>query len=180
MSPIQCALCYVIDEQDRICRVSGPWNDFALDNRPQNAPERLMAEQVIGLSLQQFVQDEATRMLVSSVVNSVRLLGKDRQVDYRCDSPEEKRFMRMRVSLQGNGKVKLCHELLSSEPMAESFATEAVAREQAHHNRCSLCNRVEIKGVWLEPDDQVLQALPQPCPVYHGICPICRERVMLG
>jgi hypothetical protein len=168
-------LCYTIDEYDRITSVTGPWDDFALHNSKGSHAERLNSALIIGKPFLEFIHDDATRMLMNSIVSSVRILGKNRQVDYRCDSSTEKRYMRMRVSIAGDRAVKLCHEMLRSEPLSPPFATRSVTAEQTHYHRCSQCNRIELDQVWLEPDSELLRDMPQPCPVYHSICPLCAE-----
>ena len=103
MTDSKISLCYSIDGNDLIIGVTGPWNVFALDNGAASAPDRVLAANVIGKPLFNFIQDGSTRMLLQTVVRAVRMLGGHRQVDYRCDSATHKRFMRMRLQLKDDG-----------------------------------------------------------------------------
>ncbi len=170
-------LCYSIDAQNRITAVSGPWDEFAAHNSKDSHTQRVHSALILGKPFQEFIQDDATRMLMNSIVGAVRVLGKNRQVDYRCDSSSEKRYMRMSVTIEGDNAIKLCHELLRSEPLSPPFVTHTVSNQQAHYQRCSQCNRIELNEVWLEPDSKLLRSIPQPCPVYHSICPLCAEHL---
>ena len=93
---------------------------------------------------------------------------------YRCDSPQSKRLYEMRAQPLGDGALRVEHWLIEEAPMA--FAVET--RETpalASHLRCSICNRLQRRGVrdWREPDAE--PAPPAPLAVIHTVCEDCRS-----
>ena len=172
-------LSYVLDADNRICRTKGPWDGFVLANLgPGGEGMEALAENVIGLSLNDFVQDEPTRMLLSALADSVRLLRWERHLDYRCDSPTMKRFMQMKLEPGPLDTVILTHKLLRTEPIQPAFyVLTASSGETARGRRCSLCNKVRIGDAWVEPDHNLAQRVPQPYAIKHTLCPICQHAI---
>jgi hypothetical protein len=167
---------YELDRQDRICRISGPWDDFAEANGTKAGAETVspFVQSVIGRPLHAFIRDDPTRMFLLAVLTSVRKLQRSRTVAYRCDAPDLKRFMQMDVEPLPEGGLRLTHRLLRTELLVPPFTFRpAVAADPVTGRRCSLCNRVEVHGAWVEPDQAAARSLPQPHAVRYGLCPVC-------
>ncbi len=167
---------YWLDKTWRICRTCDAWDGFARENNGRN----MERERVIGRSIWQFIQGDATRMWLDALVSHARLTERMVVRDYRCDSPDLKRYMEMRIEPGAGGMVCLKHRLVKTEPMAPRVAYEAAPKgAQAICFRCSICNRVQVKGRWMEGDVAVEKGLlaemfnPR---VAYGVCPDCREK----
>ena len=138
---------YKLDKQNRITEVSSGWDDFALQNKGEDAT----SSRVVGTTLREFIVGDATRMWMKALVDSVRASNKEVIKFYRCDSPSEKRFMRMTLLPDEDGSVYVSNKLIRVEKMKRSadFRFEANATLE----RCSLCNRVLINDAWIEADE---------------------------
>ena len=172
-------ISYTVDKTDTIVAVSGLWDEFARDN----GGEKSQASAVIGRKLDQFINGDATRMFVRTMIMSARTLKRPIYRPYRCDSSKDKRFMEMTILPQENGMVELVHRELHHEPLAQKIP-HIVAPLGASHNsllkRCSLCNRIEIQGIWSEIDEALntnrLEPGTRSLKVVYGVCPDCLTR----
>lgn len=141
---------YILDNKNRIVHVSPGWDQFA----SQNSGEEACSAHVIGHQLKEFVSGDSTLMWIVSLVNSARLSKKKITKFYRCDSPEEKRFMRMTLYPEDDGAVAVSNKLIRVQKMHRPVAFRFQHSSQVE--RCSVCNRVHIGEAWLEPDDAVV------------------------
>ncbi len=166
-------ICYWLDVGDVIVDIAPGWENFAQEN---NAPD-LDTRRVIGRNLMNFVEGDVTRMYVRTLIQSARLLRKPLVRAYRCDSPDQRRFMEMRLSLERSGLLRWEHRLLRSEPLARRLQFHATSPVLRPHGvvRCSMCNRLKSSHGWTEPD---LTEIPETVhdgaiPVIYGVCPNC-------
>jgi hypothetical protein len=168
---------YELDAANVIRHVDGPWDDFAEANA--DAPGGMtscLSRNVIDQSIFTFIHDDRTRLFLTTVLDATRLLDRIREVAYRCDSPSEKRYMRMVVEPLPARHLRLTHTLERTETMTRPFTMRVDAPDPANATRrCSVCNRIEVAGAWIEPDHEDTRGLPQPCPVAHTVCPVCGE-----
>jgi hypothetical protein len=140
-------IVYELDQQNRIYQKEGPWDRFLEENRPLNGGcEGLQREQVLGRRLEPFINDDSTRMLFNTIFLCVRQTHRARRVEYRCDSPDEKRFMQMLIESLGNGVLRLTHSCLGTEPITPAVLV-TVATDEVDANRCSVCNRMSVRSV---------------------------------
>ena len=172
------SLSYTISAADTIVAVSGHWDEFAL----QNEGENIVASQVIGKKLEQFIHGDETLMFVRAMIMSARVLQRPVLRPYRCDSPSLKRFMEMTVQPLAQGAVEVSHRALRSEPITPPVRIVAapVGAGMAFTKRCSVCNRVKAQNVWSEFDAavQAQRSLLQdamPLRVIYGVCPDCQS-----
>src|ERR1700754_493162 len=86
-----------LDDANRISRVNDTWDRFALDNEGHDCT----ADAVLGRPLNQFVNGDTTKILVDTLILRARALKSPVEREYRCDSPETKRFMQMRLEPEG-------------------------------------------------------------------------------
>lgn len=91
---------YRVDAQDRVVFANAEWFDFARENSAVS----LKPEVVIGVSLWDFICSSETRHLFEILLKQVRATGKSVTLPYRCDSPDCRRFMELRIArLEGLG-----------------------------------------------------------------------------
>lgn len=167
---------YWIDHADAIVDIDAGWEDFARQN---DAPE-LEPRRVIGRNLLGFVHGDVTRMFVRTLMQSARLQRKPIVRAYRCDSPQARRYMEMRLSLETSGLLCWEHRLIRSEPLARPLrfrvATPGSSAKSAVV-RCSMCNRLKTDGVWQEADCRSMAVdTGEITQVIYGVCPDCLAR----
>ena len=167
------SITYWLNASDIIVNIGPGWDDFALQNNATN----LDVTRVIGRKLLNFVQGDTTKMYVRTILQSARLTRRPLVRNYRCDSPDQRRFMEMRLSMEDNGLLKWEHRLLRTENMMRSLSFFPAAGLAAAKCvvRCSMCNRLKSASGWQEPD---VAPLPTPMagesiPVIYGVCPDC-------
>lgn len=171
------ATVFWLDGNDVIVRVGEGWDDFARENDARG----IDARHVIGRNLLDFIEGDATRMYVRTLIQSARLLRRPLQRNYRCDSPDSKRFMEMQLIMEASGLLRFEHRTVGIEPMRQPvrfrLAPGATARPGPCLVRCSICNQVKGPGGWVEPDALVpaqdVVADPGDWPVIYGVCPRC-------
>ena len=167
---------YWTDSSDTIVAVSPGWNEFASRN---NGVE-LDTERVIGCKLLSFIQGDVTRMYVRTMIESARLRHEPIVRQYRCDSPELKRFMEMRITLEASGLLCWEHRMLQAETLGRPLAFATLPAGKVRHLvlRCSICNRLKSEQGWLEPDvwSGAGATTGGIITVAYGVCPDCRPR----
>jgi hypothetical protein len=167
---------YRLDGQDRIVEVGGHWDRLAHENEGA----AVVADRVLGTTLYAHVADEASRMFVWTMLDSVRKLRRPSTKPYRCDSPECRRHMQMTIVPEAAGGLLVQHQLIKIEkrPVRMRFvglASEGLARVV----RCSMCVRLKIAGVWHEPKPELLTGLTHndgATRVVYSVCEDCRDR----
>lgn len=164
---------YWIDAEDRLIKVSETWDTFAENNDGR----AVVSEAVIGKRLWQFVTGDITRMWVETVINRARFLNQPIEKEYRCDSPDEKRYMQMSIVPEENEVLCVVHKLLKTEklPTKICFEGKRVAKP-GYVQRCSICNRLHIDNAWREVDLAVKERYidaPGPVIVFYGVCDEC-------
>ncbi len=174
------SLHYVVDPENIIVGVGGPWDEFARQNDGHGA----LSDRIVGTPLLKHVSGDISRGFVEAVLNSARILNAPRSVAYRCDSPGFKRFMEMSVSPLGDQRLKILHRIVRVEPFPAPlrFAADTKQPRSSALIRCTMCNRVKGNGAWQEPDEafshQLLKSKVVNSVIY-GICDSCR-RSLLG
>ena len=83
---------YRIDNRDIIVSVSRSWEAFAHANAWGS---ELRPENVVGHLLWDFIQDIETRHLYKELFRRVRAGKPTRSIPFRCDSPQEHRFLKL-------------------------------------------------------------------------------------
>jgi len=155
---------YWLDGSDRIVDLNEAWEAFARSNGGRG----LEPDLVVGRPLRQFISGDPTRMWLDAVLALARLKGEPVERTYRCDCPELKRFMKMRVVPEKGGVVRLEHHVLSTQPRpAVHFVPCSQAVDGKPLVRCSICCRVQEDGCWKDP-------LPRPEGPYlvvYSVCP---------
>ena len=166
------AVVYWVDADDVVVDVGGAWDDFARDNDG----DAVLRERVLGKPLWSFIEGDATRMLLSTLLAAVRTHHETLVRRYRCDSSTHRRHMEMRLSPEGD-RVRLEHRILEEERMRPGVRFR-FARGPNARVRCSMCNRVKLDGAWHEASDAASRGdLPREAVVVYGVCRDCRSDV---
>ena len=121
----QAPIIYRVDFQNEIVFVNGAWNSFALE---QGNPH-LVGEKVIGRPLSEFISDPTTRELYEQILQIVRS-GKPVEFAYRCDLPDARRLMNMKLELRDEGEIEFTSSVTSIEPRPyQELNPQAVAKD---------------------------------------------------
>lgn len=161
---------YLVDEVDRIVSVSGPWDRFADENDGINA----RADAVCGRSIWDFIAGDGTRMWLDAIFKIARVRRASIERSYRCDSPDVKRFMRMRIIPGDGGALRIEHEVLGME---ERHLPVYIRYKSSKDTgkirlRCSICGRVRHGKVWEEPCPEHAGSSGEIVVVY-SVCEAC-------
>lgn len=164
-----------VGPDDLITAVAGGWDAFATAN---GAPT-LASDAVVGRSLFQFIAGEEPQRIYRLLLLAVRGERGTLTVPFRCDSPEERRYMQLELSAEEDGAVEFRGTLLRAEPRPpRRLLDHARRRGPGLLVSCSFCLRIRGPDEsWLELDDAVarlelLGAAPPPRLV-HGVCSEC-------
>ncbi|MBN1956839.1 MAG: hypothetical protein JXQ81_12605 [Desulfuromonadales bacterium] len=162
---------YRIDRDNLIVDVSEEWDRFAIANGGS-----CTSHSIIGHSLFDFISGDPTRMFVRVLLDYCRHMRQPVSRPYRCDSPDLKRFMEMKITCLGDDLL-LTHRLLRTEPISPPvnfpLGDEVVGQGL---NRCSICNRIFTFGHWLDVDLARRRGLVEPSVdrVEYVVCPVCQ------
>lgn len=169
---------YLLDAQDRIIDVSPDWDAAAESGHGTASAFRIG---IIGQPLTRFLAGDTTRMFIDSALQAVRLTGRPRALNYRCDTPVQVRQMQMRLVPGSQAEVRVEHVLLQSRPRPAPLrfvtapATVPAVAGAPPWLRCSICLWVcTPKGYWEPPEH--LQAA-RPLQVDYTVCPRCQAEM---
>ncbi|MCB0153931.1 MAG: hypothetical protein KDF65_03975 [Anaerolineae bacterium] len=163
-----------LDQHDVIISVSMPeWDEFALTN----AGAKVTSDKVIGRNLKSFVMGFMTLMWLESVLELARSKNVEIESTYRCDAPSEKRYMKMSVSPQPYGQLYIVYHFLQTKPIVPAIHFNyAEPIDSLYMERCSICNRIQLNGVWYEPEAAFQKGLVEDScslPVNYTVCHEC-------
>lgn len=167
---------YRLDRDDVIVEVGGEWDHFAM----QNDGAHLCQRSVLGRPLESFVSGDATRMFVRALLQAARLTLRPLTRDYRCDSADLRRYMRMTIAPEADGGLRVSHALVRTVPYAHPVPVRYAMGNVANVTiRCSMCNRLRDGGEWREADSVPPLAGGVARPVIYGVCPDCMTQIRL-
>ncbi|TWI74001.1 hypothetical protein LZ24_01231 [Desulfobotulus alkaliphilus] len=160
---------YLLDKGDRIVSVGGAWDSFA----KENGAAKVFSGDVCGRSVWDYVTGDATRMWLEALFQLARLRRTEIERPYRCDSPDVKRFMRMRIAVEQGGLLRIGHEILATEKRPASVHIQYGSETTKNlRQRCSICGRIRGDG-WQEPhpEDADISGI---LVVIYTVCKDCR------
>jgi len=176
----QTCIVYHIDRNNNLIDVNDAWDEFALAN---NAPH-LVRNSVCRQSLFDLISDPQCNRLYKLLIERIKYTGKPIEFEFRCDSPEMRRFMHMEMIHQADkGSVCFKSTVQRQEPR------DPVALLNPDNRRstkrviiCSWCKNIKIAdNQWVEIEEGLARlrlfnadCLPQ---LSHAICPACNESV---
>jgi len=170
---------YEIDRDDRIRFVDWSWLEFARSN----GAEDLTLARVIGASLWTFIDGSEVLRVYGLLLERVRRSRAESTIPFRCDAPEVRRDMELRVRVLPDGAVAITGVLIHETPHPRVRVLDTWAPRSRHVVRmCSWCKRTLMGTEWV--DVEAADALwadaddGDPPRVRHGICPRC-EAVLI-
>lgn len=169
-------LLYTVDSNDTITEVSDNWTAFANDNA-WNAACR--PEEVVGKKLWGFIQGIETRYLYKELFQRVRSGSACGPIPFRCDSPQERRFLELVLAPSQNGQIEITSTILRTERRAPVALLDSNAPQSNDEKVtiCSLCKKMETPHAWIEIEagltqQRIFESSKMPR-VTHGLCPEC-------
>lgn len=167
---------YRITADGRIDSIEGPWDRFARENGAPGLPRPL------GEPLLDHVAGASVRAVLASLLDRARRLDEPIELSYRCDAPDRRRFMRLRLERETGGTLMIRSRVLREEPRPPVRLLEPDAsRSDDLLPICAWCKRVEADGTWLEVEEAIERlglfdrpALPE---LTHGVCEVCSREL---
>jgi hypothetical protein len=173
------ALSYAIDEHDHLIKVDDGYYRFAEENGWRDAGSSL------GRSLWDYVAGHELVNLQRLLVRRVRDEVGNVELPFRCDGPEVRREMDIRIVARPGGRVVLFSARLRSEEAREvlqPLLDPETPRGEEIIEMCGWCDRFEVDGQWVEVEVAAKRLelfnrseLPE---LNHGICPDCNEMLL--
>lgn len=166
---------YRIDAKTHITFANADWYDFAREN----GVAVLTPVTLIGKLLRDFICGAETKDLYDILLRKVRETGQPVTFPYRCDSPDRRRFMEMRITQLPDQAVEFRSRILREELRAPvRLMEDDVERTQGWLVMCGWCKKVALPDDrWVEVEEaiQVLQLFDAPRlpKISHGICTEC-------
>jgi hypothetical protein len=172
-------LSYAIDEQDHLIRVDEGYYRFAEENGWNEAGSSL------GRSLWDYVSGDEMKKLQRLLVRRIRDGVGDVELPFRCDGPDVRREMNIRIVARPGGRVVLFSSRLRSEQerdLPQRLLDPRTPRSNEVLAMCGWCDRFEVGGEWVEVEEAAKRLglfnrseLPA---LSHGICPDCNEMLL--
>ncbi|MEM7369133.1 MAG: hypothetical protein AAF587_11080 [Bacteroidota bacterium] len=160
---------YTIDRNNVIFDI----NEGFLQFGQENGATFVDPQTWIGQDLLRIVQGDTTRMYYHVLFKRVRLTEKQIELPYRCDSPTQARFMRMRLSCDKDLHIHFENEIEAIVPFERPISL--MYHSKGVIKRCSICNRLGINLVWTDP--LKIHELPLDFDaiwkISYDICPKC-------
>ena len=150
---------YRIDKRDIIVSVSRSWEAFA---RANAWGSELSPENVVGYLLWEFIQDIETRHLYKEVFRRVRAGKPTRSIPFRCDSPQERRFLELLITPLSDGQIEITSTIIRTEGRDPvSLLDKDVPRSSDFIRICSMCKKIFIPGdKWVEIEEGLAELRP--------------------
>jgi hypothetical protein len=168
------ALSYAIDDQDRLIKVDEGYYRFAEENGWADAGSSL------GRSLWDFVAGHDVKKLQRLLLRRVRDEVRDIELPFRCDAPDFRREMDIRIVADRSGRVVMFSaKLRTEEPREEPqpILDPRAPRGEDFLTMCAWCDRFLVQGEWVEVEEaarrlELFRRTELPV-LDHGICPEC-------
>ncbi|HWA53750.1 MAG TPA: hypothetical protein VG816_06210 [Solirubrobacterales bacterium] len=173
------ALSYAIDENDHLIQVDEGFRRFGEEN---GWPE---AGSSLGRSLWDYVAGHEPRKLQRLLLRRVRDEGLDIELPFRCDSPDVRRDMDLRIAARPGGRLVLFSSRLREERPREAsqpLLDFHQPRGEEAIEMCAWCDRFEVGGEWVEVEEAArrlkLFGRSELPAISHGICSECNRLLL--
>ncbi|MFP5387796.1 MAG: hypothetical protein ACLGG5_00650 [Thermoleophilia bacterium] len=175
------ALSYAIDENDHLIRVDEGYYRFAEENGWSEAGSSL------GRSLWDYVGGSEMKKLQRLLVRRIRDGVGDVELPFRCDGPQVRREMNIRIIARPGGRVVLFSSRLRSEQerdLPQRLLDPQTPRNDELLTMCGWCDRFEVAGEWVEVEEaaqrlELFNRSELPA-LSHGVCPACNEMLLVA
>ena len=172
---------YRIDVRDIIVSVSRNWESFARDNAWGS---ELSPKNVVGHLLWDFIQDIETRHLYKEVFRRVRAGKPIGPIPFRCDSPQERRFLKLFITLLADGQIEITSTIVRAERRDPiRLLDKDMPRSSDFIRICSMCKKISTShNKWVEIEEGLAQLRPFEASemprLTHGLCPDCYQAII--
>ena len=172
---------YCIDNRGIIVSVSRNWESFA---RANAWGSELSPENVVGHLLWDFIQDFETRLLYKEVFRRVRAGRPVGPIPFRCDSPQERRFLKLLLSPLPDGQIEITSTIVKTERRDPiRLLDEDMPRSSDLIRICSICKKISTsRNKWVEIEEGLAQLRPfeagEMPKLTHGLCPDCYQVII--
>jgi len=172
---------WVIDNGDKIVRVNDEWLAFAGEN---TAPP-LTASLVLDQPIWGFIQGQETVYLYKQIFARLRAGKSPIKFPFRCDSPDCRRFMEMKLSLLPGDAIQFMAQILREEWREPVDLLDASRDRSGEFLKiCSWCKKIHMPGRGWGEIEAAIEALDlfghHSLPrMTHTICDSCYEAVRL-
>jgi len=167
------ACTYDVDEEFRLVSVDGGFAEFAVTN---GAPE-LQPPACLGRSVMTCIADSTTAHVYRKLFDLARREERPVEVDIRCDSPTERRYLKLRLEARSGGyRIRTSPTRVEERPPQVILETHRASAGEPLR-MCSWCNRLDADGEWLPVEEAVnalhlMEEATLP-PITHGMCEAC-------
>ena len=175
------AIEYEIDALDSFVSIGGDWDRFA----EKNGAPRLTADNLLGRSLWSYISGADVASLYRALMDRVRESKRAINFDFRCDSPNKRRWFHLIVTPLPGNCLRFYSILLKEEvrPPVRLFGSDVPCSDELL-TVCSVCKKVKCADVWVEVEEAVkklhlLEDEPHPR-ISHGLCCECYTRLLEG
>lgn len=178
--PTPTTLTYRVDRNNRLTFVDEGWEASAATPETRE----LTAENLIGQPLETFLCDYESYEIYRALIEKVRASGRAVEFPLRCDSPEVRRYMRMRISAYGKDEVQFESRVIKAESREpQPLLSIGALRSNAYLVMCGWCKRIRhANDRWEEVEivvrDLNLMEAPKLPNLTHGVCPSCYDDMM--
>jgi hypothetical protein len=170
---------WIIDGADKIVRVNDDWLAFAGEN---GAPQ-LTADSVLDQFIWRFIGGREIIYLYKQIFSRLRAGQPPVTFPFRCDSPEWRRFMEMKLSLLPGGAIQFMAHIVRQERRAPADPREAPRDRTGEFLKiCSWCKKINIPGQGWGEIEAAIEALDlfggHSMPrMTHTICEACSSAI---
>ncbi|WP_396627040.1 hypothetical protein [Luteitalea sp.] len=176
LAPLAPPLVYVIDGQDRIQAVN---DAYVADVGGAGGDAQHVRQRLIGQVIWHVLPGVAE--WYGPLVRRARAEQRTVCFPFRCDTPDLRRLMRMRIRPEPGGAISFESAVVRVQPRPHVPLVTATGDPGVPVvSMCSWCKRVDAAGDWLEVEDAMerLGADSNRLPsVSHGICPRCLDEL---
>jgi hypothetical protein len=174
------ALNYAIDDHDHLIRLDDGYYRFAEENGWCEAGSSL------GRSLWDYVAGRELVKLQRLLIRRIRDEVGDVELPCRCDGPQVRREMDIRIVARPGGRVVLFSARLRLEEEREIpqplLDPEAPRNEEEAVEMCGWCDRFQVDGEWVEVEEaarrlQLFNRSKLPS-LSHGVCAQCSAMLL--
>ena len=172
---------WIIDDADKIVHVNDDWLAFARENIAPQLTESVVLDQ----SIWRFIQGQETIYIYKQIFSGVRAGKSPVKFPFRCDSPDCRRFMEMKLSLLPGGAIQFIAHIVREEWRDPVDLLEASRDRSGEFLKiCSWCKKIDIPGRGWEEVEAAIDTLdlfgqPSLPRVTHTICDPCYDAIRL-
>jgi hypothetical protein len=126
-----------------------------------------------------FIAGHEMRKLQRMLLRRIRREVRSVELPFRCDGPEVRREMDIRIAAHSSGRAVLFSAHLRSEEEREvqPMLDPDAPRSKEMLEMCGWCDRFQVDGKWMEIEEaaqrlELFQRAELPA-IGHGVCPDC-------